>query len=107
MFVTARSRHDGEVEGDLIRWDSRIDAGGHESLLEELQHRVWSWEQERWRALAANWAERAVVGAYVMDGRSPGDEPDERNLEIVFTEPQALGRVRFESFLAGARPQRP
>jgi len=103
-----RGRHDGEVEGDLIRWDSRIDAGGQESLLEELQHRVWSWEQERWRALAANWAERAVAGAYVMDGRPPEDEPDERNLEIVFTDPQALGRVHFESFLADTRRiQRP
>jgi hypothetical protein len=23
-----RSPHDGEREGDLIRWDSRVDAGG-------------------------------------------------------------------------------
>jgi hypothetical protein len=103
-----RGRHDGEVEGNLIRWDSRIEADGQEALLEELQHRVWSYEQERWRALAADWVERGIVGAYVIDGHPPEYDPDERNLAIVFTDPQALGRVRFESFLADTRRiQRP
>lgn len=98
-----RGRHDGEVEGNLIRWDSRLEAGGQEALLEELQHRVWSWEHERWQALSAQWADRGLHGAYVMKTQWPAEDPDERCLEIVFTDPQALEQVRFASFLADIR----
>lgn len=38
-----------------------------------------------------------------MTGRWPAEDPDERNLEIVFTDPAALEQVRFESFLADTR----
>jgi hypothetical protein len=96
--------HDGESDGDLIRCNVRTDAGGHEALLEELQHRAWAWEAERWPLLQKHWTEAAGrSGAYVLDGSAPEDNPEERNLEIVLTDPAALGRVRFETFLSDVR----
>lgn len=96
--------HDGETDGDLIRWDVRTDAGGQEALLDEFQHRVWTWEAERWPLLQEHWIEAVGrSGAYVLDGSAPEESPDERNLEIVFTDPAALSHVRFETFLSDVR----
>jgi hypothetical protein len=43
----APGKHHGRVEGKCYRWDQRIDAGGQEGLLDELQHRTYAYTHER------------------------------------------------------------
>lgn len=94
---------DGKVEKGLVRWDVRIDAGGQEALLDELHHRVWKYEQARWRELEATWAEDRRCGCYLLPDPEPGSEDGSLDLHIVFTDPLALGRVRFATFLDDCR----
>jgi hypothetical protein len=94
-----RGPHDGERVGDMIRWDLRLDAGGHEAMLEEFQHRLWDYERERWRTLKAEYDSLALGGAYLLDDSQPG----ESNLLWVFTDKSALETVRFETFMADCR----
>lgn len=90
---------DGEREGELIRWDTRVDAGGHEAMLEELQDRVWDYERDRWRAMKSEWNARSLAGVYALDV----SQPTESNLLCVFTDKQALDKVRFDTFMADCR----
>jgi len=94
-----RGPHDGERESGFIRWDSRVDAGGQEAMLDELQHRVWDYEHTRWRALKAEWDALALRGAYALDVSQAG----ESNLLWVFTDKRALDKVRFDTFMADCR----
>jgi hypothetical protein len=94
-----RGPHDGEREGNLIRWDSRVDPGGQEAMLDELQHRVWDYELARWRALKAEWDALALSGAYALDISQAG----ESNLLWVLTDKRALANVRFDTFMADCR----
>jgi hypothetical protein len=94
-----RGPHDREREGDLIRWDSRVDAGGQEAMLDELQYRVWDYELERWRTLKAEWDAFALSGVYALDISQAG----ESNLLWVFTGKRALDKVRFDTFMADCR----
>jgi hypothetical protein len=95
--------HDGEADGEMIRWDVRTDAGGQEALLDELQQRVWAWEAERWPVLQKQWTGFARGAAYLLRRPAPEENPDERNLEIVFADPTALDQIRFETFMADVR----
>jgi hypothetical protein len=94
-----RGPHDGEREGDLIRWDSRVDAGGQEAMLDELQHRLWDYELERWRALKTEWDAFGLGGVYALDDSQAG----ESNLLCVFTDKRALDQVRFDTFMVDCR----
>ena len=40
---------------------------------------------------------------YLLESPAPDESPDERNLDIIFTDTEALGRIRFETFLADSR----
>lgn len=91
--------HDGEHEGNFIRWDTRIDAGGQEAVLDELQHRIWDYERDRWRTLRSDWNTLSLSGVYLLDD----SQPTESNLFCVFTDKQALDKVRFGAFMADCR----
>ena len=96
---------DGKVEGGLIRWDQRIDAGGHEALLEELKHRVWAYQARRCQELLAEFKNRGQAATWFIDDPYPDATKarDEDNLLIVFSDPEALARVRFTTFLHDCR----
>lgn len=96
---------DGKVEGGLIRWDHRVDAGGHEALLEELQHRVWDYEARRCQDLLVEFKDVGRAATWFIDDPYPdaATAKDESNLLIVFSDPEALARVRFTSFLRDCR----
>ena len=96
-------RHDGEVEGDMVRWDTRIEAGGQEALLEELQHRVTTYAIARWAELRAERAQRDLCATYMVQDPFPYELPDERHLAIIFSGTRALESVRFETFLADCK----
>jgi hypothetical protein len=103
-----RGPDDGAVESGMVRWDFRVDASGQEALLDELKRRVWT-EQDRRRRELGQAFQQQRSGATFLDGSPwPGEGPDEQNLHIVFTDPDALAAVRFTSFLRDCRRlQRP
>ncbi len=93
--------HGKKTPDGMSRWDQRIDASGHEQLLDELQRRIRDYESLRSQALLSELKDRAQVATWFIDNPYP-DEPKaqgERNLLIVFSDPSALANVRFTSFL--------
>lgn len=91
--------HHGEQVGDNTRWDMRISADGQEDVLEELRARMWAYTQARHDALCDDWDARGLNGVYLLDECCHG----EHNLHLVFTDKDALSRVRFRSFLRDCR----
>lgn len=90
-------------ESGSIRWDVRVEAGGQEALLQELQRRVWD-EQLRRRSELGQLLCESRQGLCFMDDHPWQDqEPGERNLLVVFSDPDALAAVRFASFLRDCR----
>lgn len=93
----------GRREGGLIRWDHRVDAGRREGMLDELQRRAWAYEARRCEALLAQFKEQRQAGTFFIADPYPDEPHDERNLLIVFSDPEALARVRFTSFMRDSR----
>lgn len=94
--------HHGERVGDNTRWDMRVSADGREDVLEELRERLWIYVQARHEALSESWDARGLNGVYILDESCDG----ECNLHLVFTDKQALSRVRFRSFMRDCRAMR-
>ncbi len=88
-------KNHGKVEGKCYRWDRRVDAGGQEGLLDELQHRTWAHTHERYADLLTEWERHDRCGVYLIDV----SEPPEHNIHFVFSDTRALGAVRFRSFM--------
>lgn len=86
-----------------IRWDKRVQAGGQEALLDELQHRVWAEQSRRRSGLARLFCEQGEGVCYMDDQPGKYEDPNERNLQVVFSDPDALAAVRFTSFLRDCR----
>jgi len=93
------SRLHGRREGKYRRWDMRLDAGGREALVEELERRVWAYEEERLEALQTQWDRASRSCTYFVD------EPDYPTAvtHIVFSNKDALASVRLRSLLADSR----
>ena len=96
-YVPGKSH--GKVEGKCYRWDRRLDAGGQEALLDELQHRTWAHTHERYENLLTEWESHGTGGVYLIDV----SEPPEHNIHFVFGDTRALGAVRFRSFMKDCR----
>ncbi len=94
-----RGKNHGKREGDSWEWDLRVDAGGQEGILDELRRRVYAYTAERYEALLDQWDARGRIGVYVLET----SEPPECNYHFVFTDRQALEKVRFRSFLRDCR----
>ena len=99
-----RGPEDGKRdERGFIRQDLRPQADGQEALLEELQRRVWEEELHRQRELG-QWFCEQRQGICFLDEQPSGQVgPDECNLLVVFSDPDALGAARFTSFLRDCR----
>ena len=80
-----------------------IDAGGQEAMLEEMQQRVWHEQLRRRRALVEEFGDQHLGACYLDDDPWEGSPPEERNMLIVFSDPDALASVRFASFLRDCR----
>jgi len=94
-----RGKNHGKIEGECSRWDLRVDAGGQEALLEELQQQTYVYTQERYDALLTDWNHRGRRGVCLIDV----SEPQENNIHFVFSDKEALAAVRFQSFLRDCR----
>ena len=92
-------KNHGKVEGKCYRWDRRLDAGGQEALLDELQHRTWAYTHERYETLLTEWDRHGKAGVYSIDV----SEPSENNIHFVFSDTRALGTVRFRFFMKDCR----
>lgn len=86
-----------------VRWDMRVEAGGQEAMLEELQHRVWDEQFRRRKALGQIFCEQRRGVCFLDDHPWECQDPDERYLLVVFSDPAALAGVRFTSFLRDCR----
>jgi hypothetical protein len=99
-----RGPEDGKrAESGAIRWDMRVEANGQEAMLDELQHRVWDEQFRRQRELGQQFCEQRQGVCFLDDHPWEHEDPDERNLLVVFSDPEALGAVRFTSFLRDCR----
>jgi len=90
-------------ESGSIRWDMRVEANGQEALLEELQHRVWEEQFRRRSELGQMFREQRQGVCFLDDQPWEHQDPRERNLLVVFSDPDALAAVRFTSFLRDCR----
>jgi len=86
-------------ESGSIRWDTRVDANGQEALLDELQRRVWDEQFRRRAEIGRLFSEQRLGTCFLDDAPWEAQAPDERNLLVVFSDPDALAAVRFTSFL--------
>ena len=86
-------------ERGSIRWDRRVEASGQEALLDELKHRVWEEQFRRRSELALLFCEQRHGACFLDNQPWEHEDPEERNLLVVFSDPDALAAVRFTSFL--------
>ena len=92
------SEHGKRVSGGY-QWNMRPDAGGREAILDELRHRSYAYQTERYEALVRTWDEQRLGAVYLVDRSEDG----EHTLDAVFTDRTALRAVRFRSFLDDCR----
>ena len=87
--------HQKQDERGYLRWDMRIQADGKEGVIDELRHRLWTYESERLDALREEWDCKGFRGVYLQEASEHG----EHNLHFVFTDKEILSDIRFHSFL--------
>ncbi len=73
------------------------------TLTEELQHRVWEEQFRRRSELGQLFCEQRHGVCFLDDHPWEYQDPDERCLLVVFSDPDALTAVRFTSFLRDCR----
>jgi len=89
----------GKRERGGFLYEKRIDAGGLEVQLEELQDRLNRYTSERHKALAEESARKASRRVYLID-KSRGHEPQ---MDFIFSDTTALKAVRFRHFMEDCR----
>lgn len=89
----------GKKEGNGFRYDRRIEAGGLEAQLEELQDRFHHYTNERYNALADEFDRKGLRRVYLID-RSTAHDP---HMDFVFSDKTALRAVRFRHFMKDCR----
>jgi hypothetical protein len=92
-------RNHGKRRGKHWMWDMRLSAGGKEGIVEELQRRTWAYERERLDSLLTQWDVEPRASVY----RIVDYELGRRVHHVVFSDKQALERVRFRTFFADCR----
>ena len=92
-------KNHGKAQGENFQWDMRLSAAGQESLLKELQYRVYEYTGARYDALLTEWDRADKRGVYWVDT----SVPQERNVHFIFTDKNALTTVRFRSFVRDCR----
>ena len=94
-----KGKYDSQEESGSIRWDMRVNAGGLESQLDELQSRYWKFLAKRHDALLDDFDVAAQERVYFLD-KSQGGDPQ---IDIVFTDKTALQAIRLRHFLRDCR----
>ncbi len=89
----------GKRDGKGFVYDKRIDANGLEGQLEELQHRYFTYINERYESLLVLFDQTAKRCVYMYD-RSREDDP---HMVFVFSDKTAFDAVRFRHFMSDCR----
>jgi hypothetical protein len=89
----------GKREEKGVLYDKRIDAGGLEVHLEELQDRFHRFMTERYNELAEDFDRKAQRRVYLID-KSKDHDPQ---MEFAFSDKTALKAVRFKHFMKDCR----
>lgn len=89
----------GKREGKGTIWDLRVDAGGLEAQLKELQDRYYRYIAARQEALSQVFDAKSQQQVYQID-KSRQDNPQ---MNFVFTDKTALQAVRFRHFMRDCR----
>ena len=90
--------HGKRVQGGML-WDYRVDAGGMEPQLDELQHRYYQYLRDCHARLLDRFDEDAIQRVYIRS-KKHGVEP---HIEFVFADKSALDAVRFRRFFSDCR----
>jgi hypothetical protein len=85
----------GKREGKGTLFDKRVDAGGLEAQLDELNNRYYRYVSSRSEALLNDFDAKAPKRIYQID-TSQGGEP---HRDFVFSDKTALQAVRFRNFM--------
>ena len=94
-----KGKHHGKREGKGTIYDQRVDAGGMEPQLEELQDRFYRYTTERYEALLDDFDARASRRVYQCP-KNWGNDP---HMDFIFTDKTALQHVRFRHFMDDCR----
>jgi len=94
-----KGKHHGKREGKGTIYDQRIDAGGMEPQLAELQDRLHHYTTERYEALLDDFDVRASKVVYQCP-RNWGNDP---HMDFICTDKTALQSVRFRHFMEDCR----
>jgi hypothetical protein len=93
-YVEGKNHRKKEDQGRL--YDMKVDAGGLEGQLEELQNRYHNYIQSRYETILNDYDTNAPKRVYLVDN-STDIEP---NMNFIFTDKTALQTVRFRHFVA-------
>lgn len=88
-------KNHGKREKGGFLWDTEIDAGGHEKLLDELNSRWYQYIQQRWVELSQRF-NQSDPAVYMEDKNENG----ELHRDFIFNNEFALKGIRWRSFLA-------
>ena len=94
-------KNHGKQENGGFLLDMQIDAAGQEAQLDELKHRWYSYQQERWLALSEMGAQQPPA-VYVHD-KNWDDDP---HRFFIFTNEATLKQIRWRHFLTDCEPLR-
>jgi len=81
------------------QWDMKIDAGGKEKQLTELNSRYYRYTQQRWIELSKEF-EKAEPTIYFEDIKQHG----EYNRNFIFNNGETLKKIRWKHFLTDCEP---
>jgi hypothetical protein len=96
-YVPGKNHGKRERSGTIF--DQRVDAGGLEGQLEELQDRYYRYLADRSDALLSDFDTKASRRVYLLDCSREGDP----HVDIVFTDKTALQAVRFQHLMRDCR----
>ncbi|RLA43914.1 MAG: hypothetical protein DRR42_21110 [Gammaproteobacteria bacterium] len=89
----------GKPEKGGFLWDMKVDAGGLEAQLEELQSRWYVYQQERWVALSRSISDLPSA-VFIQDP----DWDDDPHRLFIFNNVTTLKLIRWQHFLSDCKP---
>lgn len=89
-------RYHGTGVGRDQRCDLRLDAHGQEGVVEELERRIWTYEEERVDLLLTHWEHESRECVYLLEDPDLGAG----TIHVVLSDRAAFRRVRGQSLVA-------
>lgn len=94
-----KGKDNGKKEGGGFLWDLKLDANGLEGQLDELNHSLHAYLNDRWLMLSKDFANSSPV-VYVEQNNWDNDP----HLFFIFANEQTLKQLRWKHFLSDIEP---